>query len=137
MQLSRLVNIGTTRFICRYKHTIDYSRIPTLLEKDLEETYVRGSGPGGQKINKTSSCVVLKHLPSGIVVKNQETRFLEQNRKRARAILVKKLDNLINGEHSIEAQMKALEERKRISKEQKNDKKRKMKEMWQEREGIE
>lgn len=47
------------------KSKLDYSLVPTLKEQDLEEQFVKGSGPGGQKINKTSSCVVLKHLPSG------------------------------------------------------------------------
>lgn len=42
---------------------------PVLNEDDLEEQFVRGSGPGGQATNKTSNCVVLKHIPSGIVVK--------------------------------------------------------------------
>ncbi|VEN36341.1 unnamed protein product [Callosobruchus maculatus] len=82
--------------------------VPRLLDKDVEETHVRGWGPGGQNVNKTANCVVLKHLPTGIVVKCHETRYLEQNRKRARANLITKLDNLINGEQSVEAQMKAL-----------------------------
>lgn len=43
--------------------------LPVLNEDDLEEQFVRGSGPGGQATNKTSNCVVLKHVPSGIVVK--------------------------------------------------------------------
>lgn len=43
--------------------------LPALNEDDLEEQFVRGSGPGGQATNKTSNCVVLKHIPSGIVVK--------------------------------------------------------------------
>lgn len=43
--------------------------LPILNEDDLEEQFVRGSGPGGQATNKTSNCVVLKHIPSGIVVK--------------------------------------------------------------------
>lgn len=38
-------------------------------EEDLEEQFVKGGGNGGQKINKTSNCVVLKHLPTGITVK--------------------------------------------------------------------
>lgn len=42
---------------------------PVLNEDELEEQFVRGSGPGGQATNKTSNCVVLKHTPSGIVVK--------------------------------------------------------------------
>lgn len=43
--------------------------LPMLKEDELEEQFVRGSGPGGQATNKTSNCVVLKHIPSGIVVK--------------------------------------------------------------------
>ena len=38
-------------------------------ERDLEESFIKGSGPGGQSVNKTSNCVQLKHLPTGIVVK--------------------------------------------------------------------
>lgn len=49
----------------RFKNTIDYSKLPVILEKDLQEQFVRGSGPGGQKTNKTSNCVVLKHIPTG------------------------------------------------------------------------
>lgn len=43
--------------------------LPVLNEDDLEEQFVRGSGPGGQATNKTSNCVVLRHIPSGTVVK--------------------------------------------------------------------
>lgn len=43
--------------------------LPFLNEEDLEEQFVRGSGPGGQATNKTSNCVVLKHIPTGVVVK--------------------------------------------------------------------
>lgn len=50
----------------RFKHTHPY---PPLVEDELEEQFVKGSGPGGQSVNKTSNCVVLKHLPTGIVVK--------------------------------------------------------------------
>ncbi|KAM3423841.1 hypothetical protein BST61_g1239 [Cercospora zeina] len=66
-------------------------------EKDIEETFLKGSGPGGQKINKTSSAVQLKHLPTGIVVKNQETRSRDQNRKNARRILGEKLEEIEKG----------------------------------------
>lgn len=47
----------------------DLIDLPALNEDELEEQFVRGSGPGGQATNKTSNCVVLKHIPSGIVVK--------------------------------------------------------------------
>ena len=53
-------------------------------ESDLTEKFVRGTGRGGQKINKTSSCVYLKHLPSGIEVKCQRERSREINRFLAR-----------------------------------------------------
>lgn len=53
-------------FAAGKKRLID---LPILNEDDLEEQFVRGSGPGGQATNKTSNCVVLKHIPSGIVVK--------------------------------------------------------------------
>ncbi|XP_053328367.1 mitochondrial translation release factor in rescue [Spea bombifrons] len=71
-----------------------------LNEKDLEEQFVRGHGPGGQATNKTSNCVVLKHIPSGIVVKCHQTRSVEINRKRARDILQEKVDIFYKGESS-------------------------------------
>lgn len=57
--------INVFHSIRRFKNTIDYSKFPVILEGDLEERFVRGSGPGGQKTNKTANCVVLKHIPSG------------------------------------------------------------------------
>lgn len=63
-------------------------------EKDIIESFLKGSGPGGQKINKTSSAVQLKHIPTGLVVKNQATRSRDQNRKNARRILGEKLEEL-------------------------------------------
>ena len=55
-----------------------------IFEKDLIEKFILGSGSGGQKINKTSSCVYLKHLPTGIEVKCQGTRSRDLNRLYAR-----------------------------------------------------
>ncbi len=60
---------------------------------DLEESFVRGSGAGGQKINKTSSTVVLRHLPTGIEVRCQEERSLTQNRCLARIELCEKIES--------------------------------------------
>ena len=62
-----------------------------LADADIEETFVRGSGSGGQKINKTSSCVQLKHLPTGTIIRCQETRSREANRWRAREMLAERL----------------------------------------------
>ncbi|KAL0943941.1 peptidyl-trna hydrolase domain protein [Colletotrichum truncatum] len=69
-------------------------------DSEIEESYLKGSGPGGQKINKTSSAVQLKHIPTGIVVKSQATRSRSQNRKIAREVLAQKLDDLRNGDQS-------------------------------------
>ena len=55
-----------------------------LNEADIEETFIKGSGPGGQKVNKTSSCVQLKHGPTGTTVKMQMERSLQLNRFFAR-----------------------------------------------------
>ena len=75
-------------------------KLPELNEKDLTETFIRGSGPGGQKINKTSSRVCLVHEPTQLRVECQDTRSLPQNRKIARKRLQEKLDEYLNGSQS-------------------------------------
>lgn len=50
----------------RWKTTVDFSLVPKIQEVDLEEKFVRGSGPGGSAVNKNSNCVVLTHTPTGI-----------------------------------------------------------------------
>ncbi len=61
-------------------------------ESDIVEQFVRGSGKGGQKINKTSSCVILHHRPSGIIVKCQQERSQAMNRYFARRELCDRLE---------------------------------------------
>lgn len=61
-------------------------------EADLDEQFILASGKGGQKINKTSSCVYIKHLPSGIEVKCQKNRSREINRFFARRALCEKIE---------------------------------------------
>ncbi|MBL9184603.1 MAG: peptide chain release factor-like protein [Verrucomicrobiaceae bacterium] len=60
-------------------------------EEDLEETFIRGTGAGGQKINKTSSTVVLRHVPTGIEVRCQRERSQSQNRILAREELCERI----------------------------------------------
>jgi protein subunit release factor B len=63
-------------------------------EKDIEEKFIRSSGKGGQKVNKTSTCVYLKHLPTGIEVKFMRERSQSLNRFLARRELVKRIEKL-------------------------------------------
>jgi peptide chain release factor len=66
-------------------------------EDDLLEKFVLGSGAGGQKINKTSSCVYLKHLPTGVAIKCQIERSREMNRYHARRELCEQLEKIRDG----------------------------------------
>jgi protein subunit release factor B len=71
-----------------------------VLESDLEEKFIRSGGKGGQNVNKVSTAVYLKHIPSGIEVKAQTERSQLLNRYRARQVLIEKLDQKINNEKS-------------------------------------
>ncbi len=73
-------------------------------EQDIEEQFVRSSGAGGQKVNKTSSCVMLYHRPTGIRVKCQKERSQARNRFHARRILLDKIDAKLRGAESAEQQ---------------------------------
>ncbi len=108
-----------------------------LVETDLIENFIKGGGPGGQKINKSSSCVQLKHVPTGISVKvksihlypspifhsftnprvwkTQRFRELQLNRKEARKLLQLALDDHFNGEQS-KRNLKMKEERTKKAK---------------------
>ena len=66
-------------------------------ESDFEEKFIRSSGKGGQKVNKTSSCVYLKHLPTGIEVKCQDERYQALNRFLARRRIVGKIEERVLG----------------------------------------
>ncbi len=61
-------------------------------EKDIEERFVRSSGSGGQKVNKTSTCVYLRHIPTGLEVKCMKERSQSLNRFLARRELVRKIE---------------------------------------------
>lgn len=69
-------------------------------EEDIEENFIRGSGAGGQKINKTSSCVQLIHKPSGMEIRCQQSRSQALNRFLARRLLVDEIIQRIEGEKS-------------------------------------
>ncbi|KAI1823176.1 RF-1 domain-containing protein [Xylaria intraflava] len=84
-------------------------------EDEIEESFLKGSGPGGQKINKTNSAVQLKHLPTGLVVKCQATRSRSQNRTIARQLLADKLDDMARGGESRSAVVGEVKRKKRAS----------------------
>jgi protein subunit release factor B len=73
-------------------------------EEDIFESFVRSGGRGGQNVNKTSTCVYLKHIPTGIDVKCQKERSQALNRYHARVILLNKIEQLIKGRGSEEIQ---------------------------------
>lgn len=80
-------------------------------ESDLRETFIRSSGPGGQKVNKTSSCVHLVHLPTRLSVKCQQERSQAMNRFLARRLLLDRIERLRRG--VVEAEKQRIEKIKR------------------------
>src|SRR5580698_7612275 len=66
-------------------------------EADIEENFVRSGGHGGQNVNKTSTCVMLLHRPTGLQVKCQETRQQGLNRFFARRLLLDKIEEKQKG----------------------------------------
>ena len=79
------------------KALADRMRELGVAESDFEESFVRSSGPGGQKVNKSSSCVYLVHIPSGLSVKCQQERSQTLNRYGARRILLDKIEQQQKG----------------------------------------
>jgi len=83
-------------------------------EEDLRETFIRSSGPGGQKVNKTSSCVHLVHFPTGLAVKCQQERSQTLNRFLARRLLLDRIERLQTGIVSAEkARVEKIRRQKR------------------------
>lgn len=111
-----MLRVVARRRLVRHLSLSDSSRSSSAVElrdEDIEEKFIKGKGPGGQKINKTSSCVFLVHKPTGISVKCQETRHLERNRQLARQYLIGKLDDLLNPNTSRNAlKYKRIQKRK-------------------------
>jgi len=82
-------------------------------DDDLQETFARSSGPGGQNVNKVSTAVTLRHRPSGASVTVQDSRSQATNRKLARARLLDELER-------IERERRALEKARREKKRRQN-----------------
>jgi len=95
--------------------------LASVFEEDIEESFILGSGPGGQKVNKTSSTVRLYHAPSGITVKCGEARSRELNRWLARRELAEKILEKVNAALSTRRQAieKIRRQKRRRSRRQK------------------
>lgn len=95
-----------------------------IIDADLVEKFILGSGRGGQNLHKTSSTVYLKHLPSGLEIKCQYSRSREDNRYFARERLCDKLQSIISDEKTKEQQR--IEKLKRQKKRRTRRSKQKM-----------
>lgn len=86
--------------------------------QDIVEQFVRGSGKGGQKVNKTSSAVLLRHLPTGTIVKCQKHREQSSNRISAYKLLILKIEDKIKGQESLRAKkiFKLIKQKRKRSK---------------------
>ncbi|KAI0167139.1 RF-1 domain-containing protein [Hypoxylon sp. FL1284] len=102
--------------LLRSKHATNFPPRPKPPPEDeIEEAFLKGSGAGGQKINKTNSAVQLKHLPTGIVVKSQATRSRSQNRTIARQLLADRLDRIARGDESRSAVVGEVKRKRKAS----------------------
>ena len=106
-------------------------------EADLDEKFIRSSKKGGQKVNKTSACVYLKHKPTGIEVKCQEERSQVLNRFLARRILVNKIESLVLGrEAEREKAIEKIRRQKRKSSRRAKDKMLRYKKIHSEKKNL-
>ena len=82
-------------------------------EADLKESFARSSGPGGQNVNKVSTAVTLRHLPSGISVTVQDSRSQAVNRKLARERLLDAIESAREEQHIAEIAKREKERRRK------------------------
>jgi protein subunit release factor B len=82
-------------------------------EADLEETFTRSSGPGGQNVNKVSTAVTLRHLPSGVTVTVQDSRSQAVNRKLARERLLHAIESAREQQRIAEVAKREKERRRK------------------------
>ncbi|MEK7171423.1 MAG: peptide chain release factor-like protein [Patescibacteria group bacterium] len=89
-----------------------------IFPQDIVEQFVRGGGKGGQKMNKTSSTVVLRHLPTGIDVRCQKHREQSRNRLSAYKLLILKIEDKVKGAQSDRAKkiFKLIKQKRKRSK---------------------
>jgi protein subunit release factor B len=116
--------------VSREKEQALYEKMQRLgiKEADLIEKFVRSSGRGGQRLHKTSTCVYLKHLPTGIEVKIHQERMQGLNRYLARKILTEKIEERVLGLESA-----AQKEREKIRRQKRRRSRRAKEKMLKEK----
>jgi protein subunit release factor B len=102
---------GMTKYV--QDSLADRMRKPEINEADLEESFARSSGPGGQHVNKVSTAVTLRHLPTGISVMVQDSRSQAVNRKLARERLLDEIENVRERQRVAEIAKREKERRRK------------------------
>lgn len=120
--VSGLCNFARFISVKRQIAELKAKRKPVVLG-DLQEWTMRGSGPGGQAVSKTSNSICLLHRESGIQVRSHKTRSLELNRKDAYKLMYAALDERINGLSSLSnlKQMQLREQKRQRRRKQQDE----------------